>query len=523
MPALEEIKRLDPRLKSKWWRMTHLYKIQDEQGKLVTLKFNETQLKHLWERKNHKRIKILKGRKLGFTTLYVIDNLDDSLWNPGVNSGIIAHERELLDKIFQIVERAFNNLPESIKPTTRQDTLRMMRFERRYDGVPLDSSIYVAMKLRGSTLQNLHVAERAHIEGVDSQELEAGSKEAVPITGRISEETTGNGMNEFYDGFMEAWENKDPAGLDEAAFFYPWWQHSTNRIAGTIDEYTKDDEHLKQLVREAYGVELEDEQVLWYRWKKKSLAKTALGSGDRVGLTGAQLMKQEHPSTVLEAFQSGFGNVFDLAKLEGIDLPDPEMVLEDGTKIWHKVEKDKRYFLGADPPEGLGGDPGAIVVWDEDYRKCAEWRGNIRPDEAADKAMIIGHMYNDAFAGIENNLQSMIMFFAKIYDNYFSTVKVDERKAKKTKKIGWTTSGKSRDIMIDDYNMHFDEDTLEINSSTTVSEMRTFVKKKSGKREHADGKHDDVLIADMIALQMIKYKDRSKQRKRVFAAKPSGL
>jgi hypothetical protein len=43
-------------------------------------------------------------------------------------------------------------------------------------------------------------------------------------------------------------------------------------------------------------------------------------------------------------------------------------------------------------------------------------------------------------------------------------------------------------------------------------------KKTGGKREHADGKSDDMLFADFIALQMIKFKDRSRTRKRTFAA-----
>jgi hypothetical protein len=122
----------------------------------------------------------------------------------------------------------------------------------------------------------------------------------------------------------------------------------------------------------------------------------------------------------------------------------------------------------------------------------------------------MAEMYGNAFAGVENNMLSTILFLSKIYDNYFSTVTVDERRQRRTKKIGWTTTGKSRDVMIDDFVMHFEEGTLKSLTVQSLKEMQTFVTKEGGKREHAVGKHDDMLIADMIAIQMIKYKDRSK-------------
>ena len=62
--------------------------------------------------------------------------------------------------------------------------------------------------------------------------------------------------------------------------------------------------------------------------------------------------------------------------------------------------------------------------------------------------------------------------------------------------------------MIDEYMIFFDEDELEINSTITLSEMRTFVKKDTGKREHANGKHDDALFGAFIAIQMRKLKRR---------------
>ena len=156
----------------------------------MTFKPNYPQLKHLVERGAHRRNRTLKARQFGFTTLYCIDLLDEALWVPGMSCAILGHEREAVDMIFDIVKRAYTNLPDEIKPMVKTDTVRMLRFVQRFDGAPLDNSIYVALKLRSGTVQRLHVTESAYIK--DRQELVAGSLQAVPVTGSISEETTGN-------------------------------------------------------------------------------------------------------------------------------------------------------------------------------------------------------------------------------------------------------------------------------------------------------------------------------------------
>ena len=80
---------------------------------------------------------------------------------------------------------------------------------------------------------------------------------------------------------------------------------------------------------------------------------------------------------------------------------------------------------------------------------------------------------------------------------------------RETKKLGWSTNVKTRDLMIDDYLVAFEEGSLTIHSPYSVDEMRTFVRKENGKREHATGKHDDALFAQMIALQMPGHADSS--------------
>lgn len=514
----------DPRLRSRWWRLTHLYKIQDKEGNLITFKPSVIQLMIAKALPQRRRWRILKYRQGGVTTFFCILYLDEVLWKSGLNAAIIAHDQSTLDKIFMIVKRAVENMPEELRPITRSDTVRSYRFEETFDGMKLDSSIYVALKIRGGTVQRLHITERAFIQGEKSRELEAGAKQAVPSTGIITEETTANGFNEYFDAYMEDYDNPGPMEIDYGTMFFAWHEDPQYTLNEPIGELTEEEQGVKDAVFKEYGYYLTDGQIAWYRWKQKELIKAALESEDKVGLSGRQLMKQEYPSTLLEAFQSGLGQVFDSELLlevhpaEVLDLKKSESVKGESFKILKHPEAGRFYALGGDPSDG-GGDPAGIAIWSDDYEKVAEWSGKLRPDIMAKLAKEMAEYYNNAYAGIENNMLTCILELSKIYDNYFFTVKVDEKRQTRTKKMGWTTSSKSRDIMIDDFIKHFEEGSLKGLTKLTISQMQTFVRKEGGKREHATGKHDDQLFADMIAIQMLKYKDKSRAKKRVFASK----
>lgn len=504
--------------------MTHLYKIKTKEGELKTFTPNVIQLKHLAERGSHRYNRILKARQHGMTTLYCIDLLDEALWVPGTTCAIIAHEQKALVKIFQTVKRAFENLPPSIKPLTRADNKNEYEFTNRFDGAVLDSSIYVALKIRSGTVQNLHITEIAYIK--DKVELAAGSKQTVPLTGRISEETTANGMEDFYDSFMEARKNPNPTEMDYRPYFYAWFENPEYTLHGILEGELTGSEKLGQ---KKWG--WSDGQILWRRWKMKELLRNNQG----FGLSGEQLFKQEYPSTILEAFQSGAGSVFNLEKLDAI-TPKPPLtkeqvasiclerqydpsiqerayaLMQKGVRIWHMPVFGQEYVAGVDPSDGQGSDNGAIDIWTrgEVPEQVAQFYGLHLPDDLAELTREMCEFYNKAFVGVENNMISTILFLSKIYDNYYSKVTIDEKIGKKTKKIGWNTNIQTREKMIDDFLIHFAEDAIIINSDITLKEMRTFVKKemKSGayKREHADGRHDDSLFAAMIAIQMTLYR-----------------
>lgn len=501
---------MDPRLRSKWWRLTHLYKILDKQGELRTFYPNLMQLKHLADSAEVKRLYLVKARQFGFTTLYCLDMLDDACFVPGSTNAILAHERDSVDKIFQIVKRGYESMPAAVRPIARKDTERVYRFDKRFDGLALNSEIYVALKIRSTTARRLHVTESAYIK--NRQELEAGSKQAVPKDGRISEETTGNGFGGFYDAFMQARQNTNPGPYDARAYFYPWFLNPDYSLPGELGELDRAERELREMAKREFGVDVTDEQLIWRRWKMRDL----VSQGDLAGLKPDQLFKQEYPSSLMEAFQSGAGNVFDAEKIEEAAAHVRKPIRSSmGLTVWIEPKAGHRYMIGCDPSDGMGADYGVIDVWDLDtLEQVAQWVGKLQPDDLAKKVKQIGIVYLWAFVGVENNMLATVLFLVKSerYPNYYTTVREDERTKKKTEKLGWTTSGQSRDLMIDEFIIGFEDQELRINSLLTLDQMRTFVKKPdTGKREHAQGKHDDGLFGGMIAYQMRKhYRGRAK-------------
>ena len=181
-------------------------------------------------------------------------------------------------------------------------------------------------------------------------------------------------------------------------------------------------------------------------------------------------------------------------------------------------EVGHKYALGCDPSDGTqGGDySGGSVYDDETQEQVAQYYGKLRPDYLAQLLAVMGEFYNEAYIGVENNMLSTILILKDIYKNYHTTVKIDKRTKETTKKLGFTTDSQSRDVLIDDFIKGWEDGVVGINSKVTLSQMKTFIKKENGKREHADGKNDDALFSDMIALQMRKY---NKPKVRTFAQK----
>ena len=101
-------------IKSRTWRLNNLYHIRPKEGSaLIPFKLNWAQTElynNIWN-----RVIVLKARQLGVTTFFSVLFLDDCLFNPNREAGIIADTRENAEEIFRTkVKDVFDNVAKDI-------------------------------------------------------------------------------------------------------------------------------------------------------------------------------------------------------------------------------------------------------------------------------------------------------------------------------------------------------------------------------------------------------------------------
>lgn len=488
------------RFSSRRWRITHLYKIVNKEGKLVVFKPNNEQwmLFDNYEKKlalgEGIRIRILKGRQFGITTFHCIYYLDDAIWNPGRTNAIIAHEKEPLIRIFETVKRAYEKicLPPEMKPKADTENVRELSFSAT------SSKIYVSLRVRSGTVHRLHVSERALI--VDPTELKAGSYQAVPVNGMITEETTARGRGEFYKAWTKGlgWEN----------IFLSWKDHYEYRIKKKPNFWFPE--------FEAYLDEhgLDEEQKNWWMTK---FAEFDAEDGSLI--SGIDLMKQEYPLNAEEAFVANSNTVFSnyqwitekpYRRIDLQSLKTNYLVIAPKSNliVWRERIPGVGYSIGADVAEGLskGDNSCAYVINNEELRVEAVWHGKIEPEAFAQVLFLLGTYYNEAYIGIERNNHGLTVIdnIKRDYANLYRQRTHDRLVDGMTEKLGWTTSGKTKPLMIDDLVSLIKKQELIIYDTEILKEFSDYVADDAGRTNALPGSNDDRVMALAIAYQVYK-------------------
>ena len=289
-------------LDKKLWRLENLYKIRDKRRKTVNLVLNPLQTLY-WKRRTLRDI-ILKARKIGFSTLCLIDDLDEVIWHENYTAFIMAHKREDVQKLFQMVHFAYDSMPEEIKPKADYYTRNELFFKDR------NSRIYVGTEARSDVVNRLHVSEVAFVENVEKKM--ASSFEAVPEGGSIVLETTPNGIGGyFYDLYQQAAGYVEGIGNCEfKPHFFPWFMHPEYSVRLTKVEKAQveagnylDEEENE--FREKHN--LNYSQMKWRKEKKTRLADQ---------------FDEQYPEDDISCFLGSGHPYFDLKKLQG------QMVME---------------------------------------------------------------------------------------------------------------------------------------------------------------------------------------------------
>lgn len=465
------------------------------------------------------KIRILKGRQQGFTSLITAFILCYVLIDKGFNGSTVSHTSDSTRDIFdRLAKRYLNSLVDPVKEEPKKSNAKELIFDKK------DTSwkIFTAGGKdigRGQTLKMLHNSEKAFWD--KPRETAASlSQTLAPISIEI-DETTANGYNEFKEDWDEA-ENDNSVWQN---VFYEWFKTKEYRQDFQSTLYTQDefmeavmknerfhgvDSKFMDLLKSLYTeIGLDIEQIHWYFFKRKELKEKVY---------------QEYPCTAKQAFLFSGRAYFDIELIDILinKLKRSPKYLQNGEiEIYETPQVGISYVIGSDVAEGLDtGDNSTFdVIRVDTWEQVAVGEYSATPDEHAYILEKIAKMYNNAFLGVERNNHghSTLNTLTSVlkYKNLFKEQEIGKIRNKTTEKLGWLTTAKSKFLMLDELDTAIREADIKINSKKSLEQLRE-VQVEDGK-VNINGK--DRVASLAIAWQMIK----SKPKPGTISQKPRGL
>lgn len=269
-------------------RLNTLYRIVDANGHSIPFHLNPSQeyvLEHM-----HTRNLILKARQLGMSTFSVLYLLDQCIFNENLSAGIVSYSLEHAQYIFKkIIGHALETWLPKLKGCFQivQQSAREITFAN-------GSHLRVDTSLRGGSYQLVLVSEFGKTCARSPQKAEevvTGTLQAVPATGRIIIESTGEGNDGFYAEMVNKAHirgNDNLSNLEYKLFFFPWYVEPRYIEIDPVNYDVELTDYFNKIDCNE-NIKIAQPQRNWYAIQQKML-------GDKI--------KQEFPSTVSEAFLS---------------------------------------------------------------------------------------------------------------------------------------------------------------------------------------------------------------------------
>lgn len=469
----------------------NLLMIPDKEGNDVEFRLNPAQAK--LDAQLTGRDVIPKARQQGISTYFLARNLVRCIGHRNRRAVIITHEREASERLLYRVHYMVKNF-RGPKPIMNRESINLISFEKTgslfYIGTAGSKTFG-----RGDTITDLHCSEVAFWS--DPQKILSGLFQAVPKSGNVSIESTGNGVGNYYHKTcMRAAQGQSQYRMH----FFPWHTFPEYELQLTPE---LEQAILNNLLPELEEIEIMEKfdltagQLAWRRMKLEELDYNF------------SEFKQEYPMTLEECFQSTGRSIFHIVRYKD---KEPNWIQQDKNYAYLEgyPKPDHKYGLGADVSAGVGQDNSVIQVVDlNESRQVAEYASNrITPDMFAFKIRDVARIFSNAFVNIENNNHGILTIseILKIYPRnlIYARPKAGAGLRQEIDKItdfGFRTSVKSKPFAIGELRKWLAEsDGLEIYSELLKSELDTFIETETGTLEAEEGCYDDrVMALAMIA------------------------
>ena len=396
---------------------------------------------------------ILKARQLGISTItagYVVWLM---MFHRDKNVLVMATKFGTATNLVKKVKHILKHLPPWLKIAKIQVDNRTS-FELS-NGSQIKASSTSGDAGRSEALSLLVLDEAAHIEGLD--ELWMGLYPTLSTGGSCIALSTPNGVgNWFHKIYVEADEGQN----DFVPTRLPWDVHP-------------------------------DRDISWFEKETRNMARREIAQEleCNFNMSGETVI---HPE--------------DLGRLESkIVEPEHRAGFDRNLYIWENYKPESSYIVTADVARGDGKDFSVFHVIDvTNMNQVAEYQGKPDMDLFSRMLYDIGTQYGDAMVVVENNnigysvLTKLIdMEYNNVYHSVKSTheyVEQYEAEQRSGTIAGFTTSMKTRPLIIAKLEEFIRNDLISLKSSRLFNEMRTFVW-NNGKPEAMKGYNDDLIMA----------------------------
>ena len=410
---------------------------------------------------------ILKSRQMGITTLVSGYAIWLMTFHTDKQILCLSITQETSKAIVTKVRFANDNLPSWLKVPAVEDNRLSLKLK---NGSEIKAASSAGTSGRSSALSLLVVDEAAFIDNIE--EIWLSAQYTLSTGGKAIILSTPNGVGNW---FHKMWTESEEGLNSMNRISLPWHLHP-ERDQKWRDEQTK--------------------------------------------LSGERGAAQECDCE----FSTSGNTVIDIPVLEWytkthVIEPIEKRGVDKGYWIFKYPEPGRSYMVAADVARGDASDYSAAQILDiETMEQVAEYKGKLPTKEYARGLMTMATEYNNALLVIENANVGWAVIQEVLDSNYpnlfysssdLQYVDVENQMTNKLNSLekkmtpGFTTSNKTRPLVISKLESYFRNKEVIIHSKRLVEELQVFIWKSgavSAKAEAMEGYNDDLVMAIGIGL-----------------------
>jgi hypothetical protein len=421
------------------------------------------QEKTLTEFKNHRFNIVLKSRQTGISTLSAGYALWSMLFNTDFNVLVIATKQEVAKNLVTKVRVMYELLPSWLKGGALEDNKLSLKLQNGSQIKAIASSPDAG---RSEALSLLIFDEAAFIDDID--EIWKAAQSTLSTGGACIALSTPNGVGNW---FHQTWSDAESSINPFNTIRLHWTVHPER------DQTWRD----------------EQERLLGKKGAAQECDCDFISSGDNV--IDPELLMFYKETYVQEPVIKG-----------GID---------GNYWRWEYPNTNASYMVVADVARGDGADYSTCHVMDIiNATQVAEYKGKMDTKDFGNFLVSVATEYNDALLVIENanigwaTIQQVIdrgyknLFYMSKDLKYVDVENQIHNKYRAEERglvAGFSTTSKTRPLIISKLDDYFKEKSVTIRSSRLIEELFTFIY-LNGRAEAMRGYNDDLVMAFSIGL-----------------------